>query len=85
MKYAFHRTHFYFLRHGETDHNVVKDGFEKALQYNATILLVAHRGTYWALTHLFQLQGNRKIGNCVLTYISPAESEIWRAEPILTE
>jgi broad specificity phosphatase PhoE len=63
----------------------VKDGLEKALQHNAPILLVAHGGTYWALAHLLQLQGNRKIGNCVLTYISPEEPEIWRAEPILME
>lgn len=63
----------------------IKDGLEKALQYNTPILLVAHGGTYWALAHLLQLQGNRKTGNCVLTYISPAESEIWRAEPILME
>lgn len=63
----------------------VKDGLEKALQYNAPMLLVAHGGTYWALAHLLQLQGNRKIGNCILTYISPEESEIWRAEPILME
>jgi len=63
----------------------IKNGLEKALQYNEPILLVAHGGTYWALAHLLQLQGNRKIGNCVLTYISPTESGIWRAEPILME
>lgn len=63
----------------------VKNGLEKALQYNAPVLLVAHGGTYWALAHLLQLQGDRKIENCVLTYISPAELEIWRTEPILME
>ncbi len=63
----------------------IKNGLEKALQHNDPILLVAHGGTYWALAHLLQLQGNRKIGNCVLTYISPEEPEIWRAKPILME
>jgi len=61
----------------------VKIGLEKALQYNAPVLLVAHGGTYWALAHLLQLQGNRKIGNCVPTHISPEGPEIWKAEPIL--
>jgi probable phosphoglycerate mutase len=61
----------------------VKNGLEKALTYDSPMLLVAHGGTYWALAHLLQLQGDRKIGNCILTYISPQESEAWKAEPIL--
>lgn len=63
----------------------VKDGLEKALQNDGPILIVAHGGTYWALAHLLQLEGDRKIGNCILTYIFPQESELWRAEPILME
>lgn len=63
----------------------VKDGLEKTLRHNAPILLIAHGGTYWALAHLLQLQGDRKIGNCVLTSITPIEQERWRAEPILRE
>lgn len=61
----------------------VKTGLEKTLQYNAPVLLIAHGGTYWALAHLLQLQGNRKIGNCIPMYIFPEELEIWKAEPIL--
>lgn len=63
----------------------VKNGLEKALEYNTPILLVAHGGTYWALAHLLQLQGDRKIGNSILTYITPQEPGIWSAEPILME
>ncbi|MEK7340169.1 MAG: histidine phosphatase family protein [Candidatus Rhabdochlamydia sp.] len=63
----------------------VKNGLEKALEYNAPILLIAHGGTYWALAHLLHLQGDPKIGNCVLTHIIPEGSKTWRAEPILME
>lgn len=63
--------------------NQVKSGLEKALQYNTPILLVAHGGTYWALTHLLELEGNRKIRNCELTYIFPEGSENWKAGPIV--
>jgi len=61
----------------------IKIGLEKALAYEAPLLIIAHGGTYWALAHLLQLQGDRKIGNCILTYISPEASGVWRAEPIL--
>ncbi len=60
----------------------VKTGLEKALQYTSPMLLVAHGGTYWALAHLLDIQGDRKIGNCDLRYIIPDTSGIWKAEPI---
>jgi len=63
----------------------VQQGLSKALQYPGPILIVAHGGTYWALAHLLQLQGDRKIGNCILTYISPVAPNLWRAEPICME
>lgn len=63
----------------------VKNGLERALKHRAPMLIIAHGGTYWALAHLLQLQDDRKIGNCVLTYISPEGSEVWKAEPILME
>jgi probable phosphoglycerate mutase len=63
----------------------VKNGLEKVLTHRSPILLIGHGGIYWALAHLLQIQGERKIGNCVLTYISPEGSENWKAEPIIAE
>lgn len=63
--------------------NRVKAGLEKVLQFDEPILLIAHGGTYWALAHLLQLEGDPKIGNCFPMYITPEKSGAWKAQPLL--
>lgn len=60
----------------------VKKGLEKAFSYPSPLLLIAHGGTYWALTHLLQIEGDRKIDNCILTYITPKETGGWYSQPV---
>lgn len=63
----------------------VKKGLEKAFAYPSPLLLIAHGGTYWALTHLLEIEGNRKIDNCILTYITPKESGGWQSQPVILQ
>ncbi len=42
----------------------VEIGLSTLLSYEGPTLLIAHGGTYWALAHILQLPGNRKIDNC---------------------
>lgn len=56
----------------------VEKGLERAFQYEAPLLLIAHGGTYWALSHLLQLEGDKKIGNCELIKIYLDEQNTWK-------
>lgn len=47
----------------------VKRGLLHAFQHHDPVLLIAHGGTYWALSHLLNIEGNRKIENCILMEI----------------
>jgi probable phosphoglycerate mutase len=63
----------------------VRNGLMQALEYDGPTLLIAHGGTYWALSHLLQIKGDPKINNCVPMYITPGISGTWEAQPILME
>lgn len=60
--------------------NRIEQGINQAFQHEDPLLLIAHGGTYWALSHLLRLEGNRKIDNCVLVKICPDRQETWKAE-----
>ncbi|PWU14528.1 MAG: hypothetical protein C5B45_04235 [Chlamydiae bacterium] len=60
--------------------NRIEQGLNQALQQDDPLLLIAHGGTYWALSHLLRLEGDRKIDNCVLVKICPDQQETWKAK-----
>lgn len=61
----------------------VKNALGQALKFDHPLLLIAHGGTYWAIAHLFELPGDRKISNCVLTKIIPDSANGWTVNPML--
>ena len=60
---------------------VVKNGLIRSLNEKSPILIVAHGGIYWALMHLLQVKGNKKIGNCLLRYFIPNNNG-WNSEVV---
>lgn len=64
--------------------NQVENGLKHAFQQEQPLLLIAHGGTYWALSQLLQLEGNRKIDNCLLVEISPTQDG-WKTKYIFQE
>ena len=58
--------------------NQVEIGLQHAFLYEDPLLIIAHGGTYWALSHLLQLEGSRKIDNCVLVEIYTDPNGFWK-------
>lgn len=62
--------------------NRIDQGLNQAFQHDDPLLLIAHGGTYWALSHLLKLEGNRKVDNCTLVEIFPHQNDIWKTKLI---
>lgn len=61
--------------------NQVENGLKHAFQQEQPLLLIAHGGTYWALSQLLQLKGNRKIDNCLLVEVFSTQNG-WKTKYI---
>ncbi|MCE5294755.1 MAG: histidine phosphatase family protein [Chlamydiales bacterium] len=59
-----------------------KSALIKALELPGPVLIIAHGGTYWAITHLLKINDNRKIANCAPVRLSPHGSNDWKSEPL---
>ena len=62
--------------------NRIEEGLNQAFQHDDPLLLIAHGGTYWALSHLLKLEGDRKVDNCMLVEISSQQKDIWKTKLI---
>ncbi|MGB7127766.1 MAG: histidine phosphatase family protein [Candidatus Rhabdochlamydia sp.] len=58
----------------------VERGLKQAFQQEDPLLLIAHGGTYWALYHLLQLEGNQKINNCILVEFFLDQQNTWKTK-----
>ncbi len=60
----------------------IEKGLFRALSCKGPLLLIAHGGTYWAISHLLKLEGNKKVGNCVCIKVFWDPSLGWKSEAI---
>lgn len=61
----------------------VEVAMTKVLECPSPQLIVAHGGIYWALAHLLNIPGSRKIGNCKPLLISSIRENEAKAELII--
>lgn len=58
----------------------IEQGLIQAFRHDGPLLLIAHGGTYWAISHLLKLERNRKLDNCILTEITLNKEDFWKTK-----
>ena len=53
-------------------------GLKEALSHLGPVLIIAHGGTYWAISHILNLEGDWKIDNCKIIKITKSSNGKWK-------
>ena len=61
----------------------VEIGLQKALIYDGPILIIAHGGTYLALTEILAAKGENNINNCELARFSYHKTNGWNVQKVM--